>query len=63
VECYAGEKDRVNQGDARNAKEKIRLAMFSRCECRLVYWLQRSIGRGQGRSGKESKLLSAVAAQ
>jgi hypothetical protein len=28
VECYAGEKDRVNQCEARNEKEKICLVMF-----------------------------------
>jgi len=29
-----------------NEKEKIRLAMFSPNQCRLAYWLQRTIGHG-----------------
>jgi hypothetical protein len=46
VECYAGEKDRVNQSGARNEKEKICLAMFSPNECMRAYRLQCTIGHG-----------------
>jgi hypothetical protein len=63
VECYAGEKDRVNQSAARNEKEKISLGMFSLNECTLVYRLHRTIAMREGRSGKESRLLSTDAAQ
>jgi hypothetical protein len=53
VECYAGEKDRVNQRDARNEKEKICLACFERAfslnECKLACRLQRTIGHEAGK--------------